>query len=441
MPNIDNWPKRPFSSSSLEFFIIYYILAKLILKTMERFFKQAKKQIKKEGEKNKISKSLIGRLLLTERFLEFTIKIGKEHVSAYRAQHSSIMGPYKGGIRFSECVTQDEVKALSILMTLKCALINIPFGGAKGGAAIDPRKLSSREQERLATEYVKGVFPIIGPKKDIPAPDINTDERAMSTMVKEYSRIYKKETPGSFTGKPVQEGGLDGRVEATGLGGFSVLDELCKMKNIKNPAVAIQGFGKVGSNFTKFANKAGYRIVAVTDHSGGVKNDNGLDIEKMIEIKKVEGVGEKITNKELLKLDVDILVLAAVENVITKKNVDNVRARNIISLANGPITRKAEKKLYDRGVTVVPDILASSGGVGASYLEWIQAQEGKLFTKEEVYSFVSEKIKKAFLEIYKKSSKENIPLSRAGYGIALARLEKELSMKKRPKKTFQGIEM
>ncbi len=397
---------------------------------MEKFLKQVRKQIKKEGEKNNISKNLIRRLLLPERFLEFTIEIGGKYVSAYRSQHSSIMGPYKGGIRFSEYVTQDEVKALSMLMTLKCALINIPFGGAKGGAVIDPRKLSVTDQEKLAKEYVKGSFPVIGPETDIPAPDINTDERAMSVMVKEYSRICRKETIGAFTGKPVQEGGLDGRVEATGLGGFSALDELCRVKNIKNPAIAIQGFGKVGSNFAKFADKAGYRIVAVTDHSGGVKDEGGLDVKKMIEIRSVESGGEKISNKELLEMDVDILVLAAVENVITKKNVDNVRARNIISLANGPITRKSEKKLYERKITVVPDILASSGGVGASYLEWVQAREDKTFTKEEVYSFVSKKIKDAFLEIYKKSSKEDIPLSRAGYGIALARLEKVLSTKK-----------
>jgi glutamate dehydrogenase/leucine dehydrogenase len=393
---------------------------------MEKFLKDVKKQIKKEGKRNDINKTLIKKLLLPERFLQFTIKVKDDYILAYRSQHSSILGPYKGGIRFSENVTRDEVKALSMLMTLKCALINIPFGGGKGGAVIDPRGLTKEEQERLAKDYVQGVSLIIGPDIDIPAPDINTNEEIITIMANEYSRIIDKDSPGTFTGKAIENGGLEGRIEATGFGGFAILEELCKLQNIKNPRIAIQGFGNVGYNFAKIANINKYQIVAITDHTGGVKNDQGLDVKELLEKKTLmDCSGEKIENQELLEMDVDVLVLAAVENVITKENVDKVRAKNIICIANGPVTRKAEKKLYKKGVMVIPDVLASSGGVAASYCEWLQAKENKKFKQEEVFTFISEILKKSFSEVCKKSALEKISLSRAGISIALLRIEKK----------------
>ncbi len=398
---------------------------------MEKFLKQIKKQIKKEGEKSDIDETLIKRLLLPERLMEVALKVGNNYYLAYRSQHNSLMGPYKGGIRFSENVTRDEVEALSILMTLKCALINIPFGGGKGGVAINPKKISLEEKEQLARDYVRAFFPIIGSTTDIPAPDINTDENIMDLMVDEYSKISKKEDKGAFTGKSVKNSGLNGRVEATGFGGFAILEELCKVKDINNPTIAIQGFGNVGSNFAKFAKEKGYKIVAVSNHKGGVKNEEGLDINKLIEKNNInDSENEKISNENLLNLDVDILVLAAVENVISKKNATNIKTRNIISLANGPVSRKAEKILYKNNITVVPDILASSGGVAASYLEWIQSIKGKVFTKEEVFSFVCKIMKKSFEEIYKKSLQENIPLSIAAYFVSLKRLEETMLAKK-----------
>lgn len=394
---------------------------------MEKFLKDVKKQIKKEGKRSNIDQAVIKKLLFPERFLQFTMKVNDDYIQAYRSQHSSILGPYKGGIRFSEQVTRDEVEALSMLMTLKCALIDIPFGGGKGGAAIDPRKLTEKEQENLAKSYVRGISLIIGPDVDIPAPDINTNEKIISMMANEYSKIVGKNSPGAFTGKSIKEGGLEGRIEATGFGGFAILEELCKLQKINNPKIAIQGFGNVGYNFVKIASENNYQIVAITDHTGGIKNDEGLCVKELLEKKTLLNcAGETIKNEELLEMEVDILVLAAVENVITKENVDRVRAKNIICIANGPVARKAEKKLYKRGVVVVPDVLASSGGVAASYYEWLQAQKNKKFKKEEVFSFISQTLRKSFCEIYRKSVEEEISLSRAGISIALLRLEKKL---------------
>lgn len=393
---------------------------------MEKFLKDVKKQIKKEGKRNNINDAVIKKLLFPERFLQFTIKVNNDYILAYRSQHSSILGPYKGGIRFSEQVTRDEVEALSMLMTLKCALINIPFGGGKGGAVIDPRKLTKKDQENLARSYVREISMIIGPDIDVPAPDINTNEEIITIMADEYSKIVGKYSPGAFTGKTINYGGLEGRVEATGFGGFAILEELCKLKNIKNPRIALQGFGNVGSNFAQIASDNNYRVVAITDHTGGVCNDEGLNIKKLIKKEALADCSEKkITNEELLKMEVDVLVLAAVENVITKENVDEIKAKNIISIANGPVTRKAEKKLYKRGVMVIPDVLASSGGVAASYYEWLQAKENKKFKKEEVFAFISETLKKSFCEIYQKSLEEKISLSKAGISISLLRIEKK----------------
>ncbi len=395
---------------------------------MEKFLKDVKKRIEKEGKRNSVGENTIKRLLLPERFLEFTIKIGDRYIPAYRCQHSSILGPYKGGIRFSEQVTRDEVEALSMLMTLKCALIGIPFGGGKGGAIIDPRKIPENERELLAREYVKGVFPIIGPETDIPAPDINTDEKMISIMADEYSRIAGKRSPGSFTGKAVEDGGLAGRSEATGYGGFAILEEVCRLAGIKSPTIAVQGFGNVGLNFVHYADESGFSVVAVSDHAGGVKGEEGLSIKEGVASKRVSDIeGERISNEDLLELDVDVLVLAAVENVITEENADKVRAKRVVCLANGPVTRKAEKILQKRGVVVVPDILANSGGVAASYCEWKQAQEEKKYSKKEVFSFISETLKKSFCEIdslVKEKDDEKFTLSNTAISVALSRLEK-----------------
>ncbi len=398
---------------------------------MNNFLEDTKKNIANIAKENNIEQRVIDRLILPERVLEFSIALKEGYVSAYRVQHSSILGPYKGGIRFCESVTREEVEALSMLMTLKCALINIPFGGAKGGVAINPKKLTEEERDFLAKNYVRGIFHIIGPETDIPAPDINTNGKVISVMSDEYDKIAGEKVAGVFTGKPAEEGGVYGRVEATGLGGFSILEELCKTKKIMNPKIAVQGFGNVGMNFIKFAESAGYNVVAVTDHAGGFYNEEGLNIEHNLskEALSVER-GERITNKELLALDVDILVLAAVEGAVNEENVDSVKANYIISIANGPVTKIAEKMLHQRGVIVVPDILASAGGVAGSYCEWIQSQENRIFSKEEVFSFISKMMKESFREVEEKSSVNGKSLSYCAMAIALTKIEKAFLSKK-----------
>ncbi len=392
---------------------------------MNNFLEDVKGQIKSIGEESGINEKFIKRLLVPERALEFSIEIGEDYFQAYRIQHNSIFGPYKGGIRFCENVTREEVEALSMLMTLKCSLIDIPFGGGKGGIVVDPKKLSTEEVELLARKYTQGIFNIIGPEVDIPAPDINTNENIMSIMSEEYSKIKGERIEGAFTGMPVEDGGLEGRTEATGLGGFAILEEVSKISKKGNLSIAVQGFGNVGFHFVKFAIEAGYKIVAITDHVGGVYQENGLNISEDISRKDLNKIeGRRITNEELLELDVDVIVLAAVEDVIREDNVDRIKADFIISIANGPVTRVAEQELYKRGVIVVPDILASAGGVAGSYCEWIQSQEQRKFTREEVYGFVSKTLKESFREVLEKSKENNLTLSYSAFSIALLKMEK-----------------
>jgi glutamate dehydrogenase/leucine dehydrogenase len=395
---------------------------------MEKLLKDTKKQIKKEGKRAGVDPVFVKRLLFSERLLEFTIKVGDNYYSAYRSQHNSIMGPYKGGLRFSEFTTRDEVEALSMLMTLKCALVDIPFGGGKGGVKVDLKNFSEDEVEVLSREYVRGVFPLIGPDVDIPAPDMNTNEEVMTIMTDEYSKIKGSFSPSAFTGKPVDKGGLEGRTEATGYGGFVIFKQLCNLYDLKNPTVAVQGFGNVGFNFCKFVDEDGFKIKAVTRREGGVQNEEGIIFKENEDDIFKDQETNKITNKDILEMDVDVLVLAATEGVIDEENAEKVRAKYIISLANGPVTRKAEKILHKKGVVVIPDILANSGGVIASYCEWRQNKGEERYNKEMVFSFIREKLSKAFEEIKKteeefKDDKKVTPTKMATL-IAIRRLRK-----------------
>ncbi len=395
---------------------------------MEKFLKDVKKQIKKEGERVGVDDILIKKLLLPERFLEFTIDFKNSYFTAYRCQHNSIMGPYKGGVRFSELTTREEVEALSMLMTLKCALVDIPFGGGKGGVVIDVNKFSKEDLEVISRKYVKGLFPIIGPETDIPAPDMNTNDSLISVMADEYSKIRGSSCPHSFTGKSLENGGVEGRLESTGYGGFVILEELCNFYELKDPTIAVQGFGNVGFNFAKFANEKGYKITAVTKRSRGVKSKEGVKIKETEKETFCQKGTEDIDNQEILETEVDVLVLAATEGVIDKDNAEKVKAKNIICLANGPITRKAEKILLKKGVVVVPDVLANSGGVIASYCEWNQVKEGRIYSKEDVFSLISGKLKKSFQKIKQEElvckEDEKITPSKIAISIALRKLEK-----------------
>jgi glutamate dehydrogenase/leucine dehydrogenase len=383
-----------------------------------------------------------------KRMLKFKIPIlGDNGIRrtffGFRSQHNNILGPFKGGIRFDENVSEEEVKGLSILMSLKCALVGLPFGGAKGGVRVDPRTLSKRELEELSRGYVREIHKFIGPDLDIPAPDINTNSQIIAWMVDEYSKIIGRFVAGAFTGKPEELWGLSGRREATGYGGVVILEKLREKIgfNPQDTKVAIQGFGNVGFHFAKFASRKGYRIVALSEKEGGIYLERGLDPERVMECKKEKGTiagcyckgsvcdykeGKEISSKELLELDVDILVPAAVENMITGENAKNIKAKYIIAMANGPITYQALKILKEEGKIVVPDILANSGGVIGSYFEWRQAREGRILKKEEFFSELEKILGFAFEKVWNFAQEEKISLVEASFILALKRIKKAM---------------
>ncbi|MEK6869719.1 MAG: Glu/Leu/Phe/Val dehydrogenase, partial [Nanoarchaeota archaeon] len=319
--------------------------------------------------------------------------------TGYRIQFNDARGPAKGGIRFHPEVDLEEVKTLAFLMALKCAVVNIPFGGAKGGVAVDPKDLSAGELERVSRAYIRELYRFIGPNTDIPAPDVGTNPEVMGWMLNEYEKIAGKREPGAITGKPIELGGSVLRDISTSLGGTFVLEEVTKESKIssKNASVAIQGFGNVGMNAAKLLHGQGYKIIAVSDSKTGIYDENGLDISKVIEHKeKNESLesykAKKKTNEEILELKCDVLIPAALGGVITKKNADNIKAKVILELANGPVTPEADLMLQKKNVLVVPDILANAGGVVVSYFEWVQNSMNHYWKKDEVYGKLKEKM-------------------------------------------------
>lgn len=319
----------------------------------------------------------------------------------YRVQYDNSRGPTKGGIRFHPQVNLDEVQSLAFWMAIKCAVVGVPFGGGKGGVCVNPKELSQLELERLSRGYVNAIAEVIGPDRDIPAPDVYTNAMIMGWMSDQYDIINRKALPGVITGKPIEMGGSLGRSDATGRGGFNVLSALRERLNITkpNPTIAVQGFGNAGYHFSRLAAEAGYKIVAVSDSRGGIYKADGLDVNSINqfkqETKKLEAVycegsvceiveHEKLTNAELLELDVDILVPAALENQITEENANRIKAPILLELANGPTTYDADRILFEAGKIVVPDVLANAGGVTVSYFEWVQNRAGYYWEEAEV---------------------------------------------------------
>ena len=412
------------------------------------FFLDCQKQFGEIAKILKITPEIIQELEEPQRIIKFQILVkmddGKTRIFfGFRSQHNNALGPYKGGIRFHPEVSEDEIKALSMLMTWKCSLAGIPFGGGKGGVIVDPRKLSRGELERLSRGYVKGVFPLIGPDLDVPAPDVNTNPQIMAWMTDEYSKLKGEESLAAFTGKPLEMWGLAGRNEATGYGGVVTLKKLAEIFNLnpKETTLAIQGFGNVGSNFAQFAFKAGFKILAVSEVEGGVYVKNGLDPEATLKCREKKGkisgcycvgsvcdlsFGKGISNEEILEMEVDVLVPAAVENVITKENAPKIKAKYIIEMANGPVTSEAETILEKRGIISVPDILANSGGVIASYFEWLQSKEKKLWGKERVFQELSKILKESFEKVFNLAKKEKINLRKAAEILAVERVTKTM---------------
>ncbi|MFN2594355.1 MAG: Glu/Leu/Phe/Val dehydrogenase [Actinomycetota bacterium] len=348
----------------------------------------------------------------------------------YRVHHNVTRGPAKGGIRYHPDVTLSEVKALAMWMTWKCAIAGIPFGGAKGGVTVEPRDLSRGELERMTRRYASEILPFIGPERDIPAPDMNTNEEIMAWIMDTYSMNSGFSVPGVVTGKPVAIGGSRGRGGATSRGVMYVIFSTLKKLGIgiEEVSVAIQGYGKVGGIAAQLLHDAGCRVVAVPDVKGGLYRDRGLDPEAINRhVQEAGSVGgfpgaEEITNEELLEIDCDVLVPAAIEGVVTVKNADNVKAKVVCEAANGPVTFEADNILIDRGIFVVPDILANSGGVTVSYFEWVQDIQAYFWTEEEVNDRLRMIMEKAFDEVAALAEAKDLTMRQAAHWIGVGRV-------------------
>jgi glutamate dehydrogenase (NADP+) len=371
----------------------------------------------------------------------------------FRVQYNNILGPFKGGIRFHPQVNLDEVKALSFWMTIKCAVANLPMGGGKGGIVVDPKSLSQSELERLSRGYARLLAPVIGPDVDVPAPDVNTNGTIMGWMVDEYIKVKSEELKikslkkisyykSTFTGKKIEDGGSEGREEATGLGGLFVLQSMIKKLQFgkgKKLTAAVQGFGNVGWNITKFLVEQGITVIAVSDSKGGIYVPGGINPEMTLECKKKNGYlagcycsgsvcdvskGKPISNEALLELPVDILVPSALENVITRENADAIKAKVILEMANGPTTGEADEILHKKGITVIPDVLANSGGVTVSAFEWEQNRKNAHWTKEKVNRKLKKAMQEASTAVFEMATKHKTNLRTGAYIVAIERMMK-----------------
>ncbi|HUU75147.1 MAG TPA: Glu/Leu/Phe/Val dehydrogenase [Methanoregulaceae archaeon] len=356
----------------------------------------------------------------------------------FRVQYNDACGPAKGGIRFHPNETIDTIRGLAALMTWKCSLHGLPLGGAKGGVVCNPKELSDRELERLSRAYIQSVYHIIGPDRDIPAPDVYTNPQTMAWMMDEYSRIAGKTTFGVITGKPLSLGGSEGRLDATARGGWYVIREAARERGMElsGASVAVQGFGNVGSFAALLGPElSGCRVVSVSDSRGGVYNNDGLDIQALLAYKKSSGSvkgfpgAESINNQDLLALDVDVLIPAALENAVTYKNADRVRAPIVAELANAPISKEAEDVLYQKGISVLPDILCNGGGVIVSYFEMVQNLNMDHWDVQEVHTRLEKKIMRAYTAVSGLAGENNVPLRQAAYAIAVQRVVKAMELR------------
>lgn len=365
------------------------------------------------------------------RFLEVRIPVRMDDNSTkifygYRAQHNDATGPTKGGIRFHPDVTPEEVKALSAWMSMKCGITGLPYGGAKGGIICDPRTMSLRELEALSRGYVRAISQIVGPTKDIPAPDVYTNSQIMAWMLDEYDHIREFDSPNFITGKPIALGGSKGRETATSKGLFYITQFISELLQIslKDMRIIVQGFGNVGSYLALYLHQLGAKVVGISDVLGGVYDENGLDIPYLIEKRDSFGVvsnlfSNTISNMELLEKECDVLIPAALGGQITARNAANLKCKIVVEAANGPTTGEAAKILAEREILVVPDILANSGGVIVSYFEWCQNNQGYYWTEEEVDQKLKEKMTTSFWRVVETSKKYDVSLKIAAYIIGI----------------------
>lgn len=398
-------------------------------------FKQVQKQIKDACDMLGLNNNYYEVLKQPERALEVSIPVRMDDgsvktFSGYRSQHNTANGPAKGGIRFHPGVHFDEVKTLSMWMTFKCAVIGLPYGGGKGGITVDPRQLSKGELERLSRGFVRRLGDFIGPLIDIPAPDVNTNAQIMAWMVDEFNQMKGFNNPGVITGKPVLIGGSLGRTEATGRGVVITTREACQALNIdlKGATVAVHGYGNVGSYAGLYLQELGAKVVAAFDLGGGAYNADGMCAVQLMDQLKATGTvhgfpgASEITADNLFALDVDILVLAALENTITMENQHLIKAKVVSEGANGPVTAEATNKLFERGITLIPDILCNAGGVTVSYFEWVQNLQNYYWPLAEVNEKLERNMVSAFANVYNMAKEKNVDMRTAAYLVAIKRI-------------------
>lgn len=395
-------------------------------------------QLDKVAKIKNFGNEFIEKLRQPDRDIRISIPVKMDNgfvkiFEGYRVEYNNALGPYKGGIRYHPDTEINEVKALAFWMALKCAVAGIPMGGGKGGITVNPKELSKGELERLSRGWVQKLSDILGPKKDVPAPDVNTTPEIMAWMADEFAKITGDKTGAVITGKPLDKGGSEGRGTATAQGGFYVFESFRKELNLPEKCkVAIQGFGNAGSYAGSIWSETGHTVVAISDSKGGIYNGNGLDIKKLLEYKKSTGSlsgfegSKNITNEELLELDCDLLIPAAFENQITEANADKIKAKVILELANGPTTPEADEILFKKGIPVIPDILANSGGVTVSYFEWDQNLKNEHWSEKEVFEKLRPMLEDASKKILAKSKESNTDLRRGAFILALERIQEKM---------------
>lgn len=407
-------------------------------------YENALSRVSSYGTKAKVSDEVLDALYHPKAMLTASLPVrmddgSTQYFEGYRCHYNNLLGPTKGGVRFHPLVNAEEVKALALWMTIKCAVLGLPYGGAKGGIKVDPKNLSPMEVERLSRSYVRAMADFIGPQVDIPAPDVYTNARIMGWMADEYEAISRKKAPGVITGKPVNLGGSLGRDDATGRGAYLCILELVNKLNLtpESTTVAVQGFGNGGYNVARLLQKAGFKIIAISDSKGGIYSSDGFDVASVYKQKqsssRIKAVyceqsvchqveHTQITNEELLEIDADILIPAALEGVITKENAAKIKARFIVEVANGPVESEADKILEEKGTLLIPDVLANAGGVTVSYFEWAQNLQGYSWQLEEVHNRLELMMTNAFNQVWDLHEENNLSLREAAYGLAFKRL-------------------
>ncbi|MFP4116682.1 MAG: Glu/Leu/Phe/Val family dehydrogenase [Candidatus Aenigmatarchaeota archaeon] len=407
----------------------------------ENAFENAKKQLENAAKHIDMSDEELEVLKKPKRIVEVNIPVRMddgsiENFTGWRVLYNDARGPGKGGIRFHPEEELSDVKALSAWMTWKTAVADLPYGGSKGGIVCDGRSMSDRELEKLSREYIRCIYKYIGPEQDVPAPDVGTNSQIMGWMMDEYEKLVGKHRPGVITSKPVEIGGSKGRSESTGRGvAFMIREAANKLnRDLEGMSLAVQGFGNVGEHLVNSAQELGMDVVAVTDAGGGVYDSSGLDYDKLKESMEEHGTVAKapyddITNEELFALDVDVLSPAAIENVITEENADDVKADIVAEAANGPVTPRADEILAEKDVFQIPDFLCNAGGVTGSYFEWVQNRYGYSWTLEEFREKLDKKMTQAFSEVYDVHKEKSISMRDAAYSLAVKKVLKAMKLR------------